>query len=114
MTVDNKLQDMIDDRNDIIEKTEQVLRELSKHYNEISILENYKEKLDKIRFTIEENQGFPNIINTICIDFNGEINSQFDSTKFCNSILKNITEKYGLIHFDDELISRLKGTRKMK
>tara|TARA_R110000796_G_scaffold164462_1_gene281313 strand:+ start:48 stop:248 length:201 start_codon:yes stop_codon:yes gene_type:complete len=59
MTVDNKLQDMIDDRNDIIEKTEQVLRELSKHYNEISILENYKEKLDKIRFTIEENQGFP-------------------------------------------------------
>ena len=59
MTVDNKLQDMIDDRNDIIEKTEQVLRELSKHYNEISILENYKEKLDKIRFTIEENQWFP-------------------------------------------------------
>ena len=55
-----------------------------------------------------------NIINTICIDFNGEVNSQFDSTKFCNSILKNITKKYGLIHFEDELISRLKGTRKMK
>ena len=38
---------------DIIFKTEQVLFELEKHYNEISVLENYREKLDKERFEIE-------------------------------------------------------------
>ena len=38
---------------DIIFKTEQVLFELEKHYNEISVLENYREKLDKQRFEIE-------------------------------------------------------------
>ena len=55
-----------------------------------------------------------NLINYICIEFSAEVNCQFDSSKFCNSILQGITEKYGLIHFDDELISRLNGTRKMK
>lgn len=83
-----------------------------------STVKDFKNRVDAITeiasFPFADTKFLINIINTICIDFNGEINSQFDSTKFCNSILKNITEKYGLIHFDDELISRLKGTRKMK
>ena len=65
-------------------------------------------------FHFKDTKLLINFINYLCIEFSAEVNSQFDSTKFCNYILKGITEKYGLIHFEDELISRLKGTRKMK
>ena len=83
-----------------------------------STIKDFKNRVDAITeiasFPFADTKYLINIINSICIDFSSEVNSEFDSTRFCKSILKSITEKYGLTHFDDELISRLKGTRKMK
>ena len=83
-----------------------------------STIKDFKNRVDAITeiasFPFADTKYLINIINSICIDFSSEVNSQFDSTRFCKSILKSITKKYGLTHFDDELISRLKGTRKMK
>ena len=83
-----------------------------------STIKDFNNRADSIteiaRSNYSNTKFLINLINYFCIEFSAEVNSKFDSSKFCNYILKGITEKYGLIHFDDELISRLKGTRKMK
>ena len=38
---------------DIVEETEKIVNELKKHYDEIHVLENYREMLDKQRIQIE-------------------------------------------------------------